>query len=321
MKKRLLALTEKFAGKNIAVVGDISLDTYFFGEATRINPEKHGAPLIKIIRKEHRLGMAANVAANVAALGASVHLYGVIGDDLPGSTVRTLASEHSLPFTHVFEGETLVKERTIEETHSHYVGRNDFGEAHLSPFSENAQSTLLTALASNRPDAIILSDYNKRAFTHHFAHRIISYAERQNILTVVDPKPENLESFTSATLLSPNLEATERMTGLHRPHYRKLAETLRSKTRSKYVVVTLGNEGMLAYDGQTFQQIPTHAREVVDVVGAGDTVKAALALSLAADASIGEASHIANYAAGVVVERPGTAAVSLNELVERIRED
>lgn len=323
MKERLLEIVKMFPTTGrVAVIGDLCLDTYLYGESTRVNPEKHGASLVKIVRNERRLGMAANVAANAAALGADVELYGLVGDDEGGRQLMNLIETQSgFTFVPYFEGETIEKQRTLVAPHNHYVGRNDYGEASLAPISTDAQDELFKYLKRREPTTIILSDYNKRVFTGDFGKRIIDYALQQGITTVVDPKPENIASFAGATIISPNLEATERITGLRAPHYEALAQRLQQLTKSRCVVVTLGKEGMITYsDHKDLFHIPTRARELGDVSGAGDTVKAALALS-SQQGTFYDSAQIANYAAGIVVEKQGTATASIGELIERIRED
>lgn len=314
---KLSEIISQFKDKKIAVIGDISLDVYTFGEVRRINPEKPAAPLLKKIREEYRLGCAANVAANLSAINAETILYSVSGEDRAGSEIFRLCREKKIEAFMPSDGETIVKERLIEIEHNDYLARVDSGETNLNPISQDSIDQIMTNLYAFRPrDAIILSDYNKRVFGSNLAEKVIKYANEFAIPLVADIKPKNYNKFLNSTVIAPNLEEAEQMAG-PRSTLEELAFRLKEKMKSKYLVITLGKDGMLTYDG-SYHKMPTQAREVVDVVGAGDTVTALLALSLASEASIVEAAQIANVAAGIVVEKQGTATVTKEEILERI---
>jgi D-beta-D-heptose 7-phosphate kinase/D-beta-D-heptose 1-phosphate adenosyltransferase len=324
MQKELFEIIAKFKGCRIAVIGDIALDSYVCGNIKRLNPES-AAPLLTANDggEKYRLGCAANVALNCKTLGADVDLYGLLGNEENASQVERLCKEIGINLITAREGATLKKQRFIEKGHGHYLIRIDFGESDLKPISETSKSFLLFHFQRKLLNyhAIILSDYNKRVLRGGMGAEIISLANSAGILSVVDPKPaNNITEFRDATVVRPNLSEARLIVSDHEASLQELARQLKEKLRSKFVVITCGKDGIITY-GEGFNHIPTKARQVVDVSGAGDTVAAALTLSLISGAGIVQASQIANYAAGIVVEKQGTSSVTPDELIKRISEE
>jgi len=317
--ERLIDLIGKFRGRKIGVVGDVLLDSYLFGRVNRVNHERPGYPLLTIEREEHRLGGAGNVAANLISMEAQVVLFGAIGNDNHGSVLKKRCKRRRIKFFHVIEGKTILKQRRIESVHKDYLGREDFGEAKLEKLTLNGEKKLFNAILEERPEVLILSDYNKKVFRGDFAKRLITWANKEGILTIVDPKPVNIESFRGASIISPNLRESEEILGrkVKDEDLESVAKMLREFTGSKNVVMTCGEEGIASYDG-SFYRTPTEVKELTDVTGAGDTVIAVLGLAMASGASLSEATCIANHAAGIVVEKLGTASVTRRQLVEQI---
>lgn len=320
-KRRLIEVINRFNDKKIAVLGDIALDKYVYGRVERVNPENPGAPLLKIEKKEFRLGCAANVALNISSLRAKALLGGVIGMDGNGRVIQRLSKKYGLDLFYVKNGKTIVKERAIESEFNQYLLRSDDGEFNLKPINENDENKLIDLLQKNKFDAIILSDYNKNLFKNNFAKKIIEFAKNRNISVVVDPKPVNALSFQQSTLICPNLKEAREIVNSDSDDPKYLARKLKEIIKSEYIIVTCGKNGMLCYDGKEFTDIPTKVREVVDVTGAGDTVCAVVTLGLASGLNLVEAAHLANYAAGIVVEKQGTSSVNRDELIKRINED
>jgi len=320
-KRRLIDVISGFNNKRIAVLGDIVIDKYVYGRVERVNPENPGAPLLKIEKKEFRLGCAANVALNISSLKAKALLGGVIGMDGNGRLIQKLSRKYGLDLFYVKNGKTIVKERSIESEFNQYLLRADDGEFNLKAINENDENKLVNLLQKNKFDAIILSDYNKNLFKNNLAKKIIEFAKDKNIPVVVDPKPVNALSFQSSTLICPNLKEAREIVDSNSEEPKYLAKRLKEIIKSKYIIVTCGKNGMLCYDGKEFTVIPTKVREVVDVTGAGDTVCAVVTLGLASGLDLVEAAHLANYAAGIVVEKQGTSSVSKDELIKRINED
>lgn len=320
-KERLVEIVKKFNNKKVGVVGDVLLDSYLFGKVERINPDRPGYPLLKVERQEHRLGGAGNVAANLISLGANVVLFGAIGDDLYGTIFRKRCRRLRVKFIPIIEGNTLLKQRRIEITHKDYLGREDFGEAQLEKLSEKSEKRIFKVIIRERPEILILSDYNKRIFRGDFAKRLINWAKTQGISVIVDPKPDNIGSLKGATLVRPNLKEAREIVGKEyaRKDIKDIIKKLKGVVDSKYVVISCGSDGMASYD-EEFYHVPTEVKELTDVTGAGDTVIAALALAILSDASLAEATYISNCAAGIVVERLGTASVTQKELIDRINQ-
>lgn len=320
-KEKLIMAIEEFSNKRFAVVGDAFLDRYIYGAVERINPEKRGALLLRIQKREYRLGGAGNVAINLHSLGARVSLSCAVGEDSESNILKGLCENNDVRLFSVRIGESIIKERFIESGDNQYILRADYGENNLKPLDEVSAKCLYGRLERTKFDAIFLSDYNKHIFKKNFGKQLVEMAERRDVISIVDTKPLNAHSFEHATLISPNLKEAREILGNNNSNERILAEELKRKLKSDYVVVTLAERGMACYDGKKYDEIPTKAREVVDVCGAGDTARAAIALGLASGLNLFEAAHLGNYAAGIVVEKQGTAVVSREELIERIRND
>jgi len=316
----LAEFVKKFAGKKVAVVGDIALDSYLFGKVNRVNPERPGYPLLTVEKEEYRLGCAANVAMNLASLGAEVSLYGWIGEDEKGKIIWGECQKNGIRLVCVKRDKTITKQRWIESNHNDYLGRADFGEEKIEAIDEKQAEELFENIIVNGFQAIVLSDYNKGIFKGNFSRRIIDWANSHGILTVVDPKPVNALSFSGASLIRPNLSEAQAIIGEKEMDLALLAKKLKDRVQSREVVISCGSQGMIVDDGG-FHHIKTKARQVVDVTGAGDTVAATLTLSLLSGANLVESAQIANYAAGVVVEKQGTATVNAEELIKRIGEE
>ncbi len=318
---KLIEIIQKFKNKKIAVVGDIILDNYIYG-TPRGNPEADALCLtIDGDKEEFRLGGAANAARNIKSLGAEISLYGLIGEDEFGETIKKLCKESGITLLFARSGETIRKTRVMGKRFNHPLMRLDYGEQDLPPISEKDENFLYQALISKGSyDGVLIPDYAKRVLRGILAPKIISWANQMGIFTLVDPKsknPSEANKFRGATIIKPNLDEARLILGEWEMNKEQLAKTLKEKIGSKYTVITCGKDGIIAYDGK-YHNLPTAAHEVVDVSGAGDTTAAALLLSLVSGASIVEAATIANYAAGIAVKKAGTAAVSSEELIKRI---
>ena len=320
-EKRIVDIVRGFKNKRVGVVGDVALDSYLFGRINRVNHERPGYPLLMIEREEHRLGCAGNVAANLVSLGARVSLFGVIGNDVPGANFKRRCKKRGIKFYPAIEDCTLLKQRRIELIHNDYLGREDFGEAKLEKINRKSEDRLFSSIIKEKPEILILSDYNKRVFRGDFAGRLIKWAKEKGIKVIVDPKPQNIGSFTGATLISPNLRESNEILGYSLGEdghdVEELAKKLKEKYDNEYVVITCGSEGIFSYGNENYK-IPAETKELNDVTGAGDTVTALLGLSILSGATLEEATYIANSAAGIVVERLGTASVSQKQLIDKI---
>lgn len=319
---RIEELLASLTGRRVAVVGDVMLDRYYRGTASRISPEAP-VPVVEIEEETEHPGGAANVAYNLATLGVSADIFGVIGQDAAGEHLRGLLERLGIDADGLVRERgrpTTVKTRVIAD--SQHVVRAD-RETNVS-IGTDAAALLLDRLRDRigALDAIILQDYNKGVFTPELIGRLLSLAAAHDVPTYVDPKFENFYAFKGATLFKPNRKETEDALRRRLSTYDDkivAARELLDRVESEYVVLTLGAEGMLVA-GRDIDSalIATRAIQVADVSGAGDTVIATLAAMRAAGASLLEGVELANHAAGIVCEQIGTVPIRRDELVSTL---
>jgi D-beta-D-heptose 7-phosphate kinase/D-beta-D-heptose 1-phosphate adenosyltransferase len=307
--------------RTVVVYGDVMLDEFVWGDVTRISPEAP-VPVVDIRRESFHLGGAANVLANLRALGPRSALVGVVGQDRAGERVRSelreagaLGADENL-ITDVSRP-TTVKTRII--AHSQTVVRADRErrEPVDGPTEERVVAGLKRLLRG--ADALVVSDYDKGAVTPGALDEILPLAEVAGVPVLVDPKVRNFNSYRPATLVTPNHHEALRLTNTADDSdegVARAARAIRGRLGCRSVLITRGERGMmlLEEDGGPVY-VPTAAREVYDVTGAGDTVIATLAASLAAGATLVEAAMLANHAAGIVVGKVGTATATAEELL------
>lgn len=311
----------------VVVYGDVMLDEFVWGDVTRISPEAP-VPVVDIRRESVHLGGAANVLANLHALGLRADVVGVVGDDRAGERVRAELREAGAPHAADSlitddERPTTVKTRII--AHSQLVVRADRERrAPLSPLMEERVVETLKNLIGEA-DALIVSDYDKGAVTPRVLAEVLPHARNLRKPTLIDPKIRNFDSYRPATLVTPNHHEALRLTNAEDDTdegVARAARAIRERLGCDSVLITRGERGMMLLEGDGSPvYVPTAAREVFDVTGAGDTVIATLAASLSASASLIEAASLANHAAGIVVGKVGTATASADELVTAIRAD
>ncbi|MEO8580275.1 MAG: PfkB family carbohydrate kinase, partial [Gemmatimonadales bacterium] len=316
-RDRLIELLNAGADQRIAIIGDAMLDVYLRGDVDRISPEAP-VPVVRIRDKELALGGAANVAQNVAAIGAQVDLVCAVGDDAEGQVIKAMLRELGSDARAI----VTVKRRTTTKTRvlarSQQVVRFDEEEDaditgdEVASLAEAALRAILDATA------LVFEDYNKGVLTPALIEVTMERAKSRDIPVVVDPKYKNFFSYKGATIFKPNRRELESALGaaVDIEHPEALPESIK-RLGVEHLLLTLGEAGMalIAADGEV-GRVPTTAREVYDVVGAGDTVTAYLATMLAAGATPAEAAVIANFAAGVEVAKLGAATVTADEVVE-----
>lgn len=325
----LTRYVEKFPRCGVLVVGDVMLDEYISGPVDRISPEAPVA-VVSVKTVEQRLGGAANVTHNVQALGGRAFLAGVVGEDGFGRMLREKIRESGVDDGAVVADAarpTSVKTRVIAQKQQ--IVR--FDRESKAALSAKVSAQLLARVKSILPEvqAVVLSDYAKGVLEPATVEALIKVARAGGKAVLVDPKIKNFASFRGATVITPNFkeacEAASLVAGIHvesQADLERAAAKLLDRMRIDALVVTKGEEGMYVFaPGKPPLHIPTAAREVYDVSGAGDTVIATLATALAARAPLPEAAMIANHAAGVVVGKFGTATVSRDELVEALLRD
>ena len=323
--KRLNELKKSFNGKRIAVVGDMMLDGYFWGDVKRISPEAP-VPVLEVEDEFFRFGGAANVALNIFTLGGIPVPVGVIGNDNYGSIFSSLIKEKNIEDQGIIidnERPTTTKTRVIANS-QHVVRIDKESKAYIN---NKIESKILSYLESElgKLDGIILQDYNKGILTPSLISKIISLANKKNILITVDPKFDNFFEYKNVTVFKPNRKETETVLGIRIKDDKDISSAGRNllqKLNSKYVLLTLGEEGIAVFEkGDKERRMPTKARKVADVSGAGDTVISTLTIGLAAGANIYEACFLANYAAGVVCGEVGIVPIEKERLFETILKD
>ncbi len=295
----------------ILVIGDVMLDRYWFGEVSRISPEAP-VPVVRIEKCEERLGGAANVARNIAALGAHAALLGVVGNDEPGNKIEQMLRELDIQasLNHDPAISTIVKLRVIGRQQQ--LLRIDFEE----PPTQQVLRSKLSQFNALMPayDVIVLSDYAKGSLIN--VADMIAAAKKLSKRILADPKGEDFSRYKGASVLTPNKAELRQIVGswTSETHLTEKAQRLRAELELEALLLTRSEEGMSLYTEQGEAHFPTHAREVFDVSGAGDTVIAALATMLASGSSLVDAVNIANRAGGIVVGKLGTAVVTREEL-------
>ena len=327
MSDRLAKLIEKLESPNVLVVGDLILDTYVWGQATRISPEGP-IPILEVTSEETRPGGAGNVVAALTNLGARVCACGVVGTDLEGATLLNEMKELCEDAAGILQ--LADRPTTMKTRYFGYVQSARRGIQHLlrvdrekaTPVPEEAQDAMLAYVEAVLPKqkAVVLSDYDKGVLTERVLQRTIELANARGIPLVSDPKlgrPYTL--YRRSTVLTPNRYETQMATGivpLDADSLKKAARSLIETAHLRHVLITLDRDGMfLAGEDEPGTLIPTRPREVFDVTGAGDMVGAVIGLMLASGASIREAAMIANVAAGIEVTKVGAAPVSRAEIL------
>lgn len=308
-----------FSNANVAVVGDIMLDRYWLGPTSRISPEAP-VPVVKIEGSEDRPGGAANVALNIAALGANVAVGGLCGKDEAAETLQTVLGSVGIEcfFDQVDGQDTITKLRVLSRNQQ--LIRLDF-EQSFQDF-DKAKLLKLVSQQLESASALVLSDYAKGCLSEPQA--FIEMARQKNIPVVVDPKGTEFSRYRGATLLTPNMSEFQGVVGVCSDEDIIVARAheLIEQLDLEALLVTRSEQGMtLIQKGQPELHLPAKAKEVYDVTGAGDTVVAAIAAALASGSSLPDACVLANAAAGVVVGKLGTSTVNVNELTQAVGKD
>jgi D-beta-D-heptose 7-phosphate kinase/D-beta-D-heptose 1-phosphate adenosyltransferase len=315
----LRAVVARFAGRRILVLGDLMLDRYLWGRVDRISPEAP-VPVVEVDRETFTLGGAGNVAANLQALGAEPVLVGVVGEDEEGARLMETLRGRGVGLAGVVRDParpTTVKTRII--AHAQQVVRADREtRADLAGPALAALGAVLEAGIS-RCEGMIVSDYGKGVITLASLERALGLARARRLTVSVDPKESHIDAYHGVSILTPNQHEAGYMQGRRVVDDASLAEVgwgLQKRLDAEAVLVTRGPEGMSLFEkGGRYTHLPTVAREVYDVTGAGDTVVSVVAVALAAGADYPTASHLSNHAAGVVIREVGTATCTPDELL------
>jgi len=321
--RRARDLVARFPGLPVLVVGDVMLDRFIVGRVTRISPEAP-VPVVQFRAEHVRLGGAANVAHNIAALGGRVSLVGVVGADLAASRLRQQLEAAGTSAGGLVEDATrptTEKVRIVTERNQQ-VARVDYEED--GDVDESVEQQVVQRIDETGAGvkALLVSDYLKGTITRQVVAALLArMASAADVPLIVDPKVPHLACYAGATLVTPNLHEAE--TATHRrirsdDDAREAAREFRARVRCDGVLITRGEQGMWLSHALVEGAVPAIAREVADVTGAGDTVVAALTLALAAGATPAEAAVLANHAAGIVVGKFGPATLTREQLLATI---
>lgn len=328
LQKKLLGHLSALKGR-VLVIGDVGLDEYVVGDVRRISPEAP-VPVVEVQNEMTRLGLAANVAQNVVSLGGHAEILSVIGDDQAAGKLCSLIEESKLSSKNMIvdpSRPTIRKLRVMTE--NHHIVRVDYEKK--NPISADLTSQLLKKVDQLLPnvDAVIIEDYAKGCLHEESLQAIISKSHKAGKKVLIDPyRSTPLRYYRGADVVTPNRDEAVQLSGLNPEEYisgRKSEEflldvgaKLQTQGEIPHVVITRGKEGMSLFESGVVSHMPTYARKVFDVTGAGDTVIAAMALGLASGLSLVESCVLSNFAAGVVVGKVGSVPCELNELKDYI---
>ena len=319
-RQRAEELARQMRERNIVVLGDVMLDEFLWGEVTRISPEAP-VPVVDIRRESTHLGGAANVLANLLALGAQACVIGVVGDDFAGERIQSSVNEKSALQT---DGLLIADNQRPTTIKTRIVARNQMivraDREHRTSVDAKTEGRIIAAVkaALASAQALVISDYDKGVVTPRVLSEVLPAAYGR-MPVLIDPKIRNFDSYRPATLVTPNHHEALRLANLEEDSDAALqtaARMIRERLACDAVLITRGDRGMMLFEGERDPvHVETAAREVYDVTGAGDTVIATLAAALAAGASMTEAAVLANHAAGIVVGKLGTATASAEEVI------
>lgn len=317
----LSSILSSFSNKKILVVGDLMLDSYMYGSANRISPEAP-VPVVDVKSQSTMLGGAGNVVANLVALGARASVVGVVGDDKDGSELLSLLNRLDVSSNGVVieKGRDTTKKCRVIAGNQQVV-RIDFENSNVLKNSTNEELRRVLLNEIKNSDGIIISDYMKGVITRELVENINS--AKNGRLVSVDPKEPTMNRYKGVDLIKPNLAAAKRAVENDFSNsafdLKEAGKILFNRLNCKYLLTTLGPDGMALFQSEgRFNHFKTAVRKVFDVSGAGDTVLAAVSLALVSGASVEDAVRVGNLAAGIVVEKVGTATVSKNELLTRV---
>lgn len=319
LRDKVLSVRHSNIRPTILVVGDLMIDHYIWGVATRLSPEAP-VPVVNVKNESTTLGGAANVAQNLVSLGAKVILAGVVGDDVAGEQLKDiLIAEDILTDCIIKDGTRPTTMKTRVLAGSHQLVRVD--REITDPVDLVLEDELFDKLSQSMDaaDIVVFSDYNKGLFSPPLTQRLIAAATQKQKKVIVDPKGLNYAKYKGAYLIKPNRKELTEAAKLEKiknvEDLQEAAKVIFAQTQTDYLVVTLSEEGMVVLSELTHKLLPVKATEVFDVTGAGDTVLATIAYFIAAGFDIEEACELANHAAAIVIRRVGSASTTIDEIL------
>ena len=322
MVRDLEKLFDQFSTMKVAVIGDVMLDTYWWGKVERISPEAP-VPIVALSKREKRIGGAGNVALNVEQLGASVAVLTILGDDEDGRELKNLLVEKNIDTQFILQSNKRITTNKIR-----IISRNQqmmrLDAEHTNDLESQDEERLIGQIKkfinSQKPDVVILEDYNKGILTENIIQETISFCIEQEVITTVDPKRKNFFSYKNVTLFKPNLG--EAIAGLNRlpeevsiDMLQEIHAEIKEKLSHSISLITLSENGVFYQQDNEKKIIPSHRRNIADVSGAGDTVIAVASLVYAATRSINLTAEISNIAGGIVCEEVGTVPINKQKLL------
>lgn len=316
----------RFPTIKIGVIGDVMLDTYWWGHVERISPEAP-VPVVALDQKELRIGGAGNVALNLVALGAPVHIMSVIGTDTDGKDLSDLFAKSGIGTTYIVKSD-----KRITTNKTRIISRNQqmmrLDAETTTDISATEEKQLLQSIQQYldivKPHVIIFEDYNKGVLTKNIIDTVIGWCRERNIYTTVDPKKKNFFSYKGVTIFKPNLKEVKEGLNIHLENVNEnsmtdVHEKLRQELQHEISFITLSEKGVFFQKGNEPAIIPSHLRNIADVSGAGDTVIAVASLIYAATGDVRLMAEIANIAGGLVCEEVGTAAINKSRLIQECK--
>ncbi|MBL7055061.1 D-glycero-beta-D-manno-heptose-7-phosphate kinase [Candidatus Woesearchaeota archaeon] len=324
MDQKLISILDQFKNKKVLVIGDLMLDKYIWGEVSRVSPE---APVqvVKVSKESYAPGGAANVANNVAALNGKTYMIGLVGNDEANETLISELKKKQINTEGIIEDNnrpTIQKIRVIGK--GQQLLRFDYEKKDY--LDEGKEKKILDFVIKRiqNIDAIIISDYAKGVITKNLAEKLIKLANEKKKIIIIDPKPEHKKFYKNATLITPNNKEACEMLNVEEKNddsINKVGKRLLEELNA-HIVITKGEKGIAIFEKNSeITNIPTKAKEVYDIIGAGDTVVATLALALASNATLKEAAILANYAAGITVGKVGTSTVTTEEIKKAMQDE
>ncbi len=307
----------------VGIIGDVMLDTYMWGKVDRISPEAP-VPVVAVENKEYRMGGAANVALNITSLGAKASIISVAGNDDDASILKKLFDDQRIDTSFLLQSTKRITTNKIR-----IISRNQqmmrLDNEDTTDLRYEDENRLILAIqhyiAQEKPEVIILEDYNKGVLTELVIHKVVELCKRNGVITAVDPKRKNFFNYKGVDIFKPNLkEATEGLNVLFSQVTVELMQeihlALAEKLQHRISFITLSEKGVFYQDGEEGHIIPSHRRNIADVSGAGDTVIAVASLVYAATRDVRLMAEAANIAGGLVCEIVGTTAVDRNQLLQ-----
>jgi rfaE bifunctional protein kinase chain/domain len=326
-RENIIELFNRFNNLNVLIIGDVMIDSYYWGSVNRISPEAP-VPVVAVNKKEYRLGGAANVALNIQALGGTPHLCSVIGDEIDADILTSLLEKQNMSGDGIIRSKdriTTVKTRVIGNNHQMIRVDSETDKNIDSTLTEKLFSKISEILDAKKIDVVIFEDYDKGVITPALIEKVVNLAKQKNIPTTVDPKKRNFLDYKNVTLFKPNLK--ELCEGLkieieknNISEVEKGIDELEKILHSKISFITLSENGVFIKDNQSKHHIKAHIRDIADVSGAGDTVISVASMILACEQPLEVIAELSNLAGGLVCEKVGVVPIQKEDLLKEALE-